>query len=62
MRATYVDFTCDILKKEAVGTPIYTRVVLRSSLEQPISLIIRKLLLLPLLHSNALWMERFFLS
>ena len=24
MRATYVDFTCDILKKEAVGTPIYT--------------------------------------
>ena len=24
MRATYVDFTCDILKKEAVGAPIYT--------------------------------------
>ena len=24
MRATYVDFTCDILKKETVGTPVYT--------------------------------------
>ena len=60
MRATYVDFTCDILKKETVGTLI--RIVLRGSLEQPISLIIRKPLLLPLLHSNALWMERFFLS
>lgn len=61
MRATYVDFTCDILKKR-LSAHLFIRIVLRSSLEQPISLIIRKPLLLPLLHSNALWMERFFLS
>ena len=56
MRATYVDFTCDILKKEAVRT------VLRSSLERSISLTIRKPLQLPLLHSNGSWTERFFLN
>lgn len=61
MRATYVDFICDILKKKLSVHPSI-RTVLRSSLERPISLTIRKPLQLPLLHSNGLWMERFFLS
>lgn len=61
MRATYVDFTCDILKKKLSAHPSI-RTVLLNSLERPINLTIRKPLQLPLLHSNELWTVRFFLS
>lgn len=61
MRATYVDFTCDILKKETVGTPVYTNRVAHS-LEQPISLMVKKPLQLLLLRSSELWMALSFLN
>ena len=60
MRATYVDFTCDILKKEAVGTPIYTNRVAQQL--GTVYQLDNKPLQLPLLHSNGSWTERFFLN
>ena len=61
MRATYVDFTCDILKKETVGTPVYTNRVAQQ-LGTPISLMVKKPLQLLLLRSSELWMALSFLN